>query len=120
VHSSQIGCDAPAHVERSEREPLGTTIQASPRFGGTTPYGQRDAMPIFRAAMIYKTVDPAEVRPGDRIFYRDAVRRVTEVFAGGTEGGSFVIFEADEAAHLLKPVDVVDEARTHALLTRFT
>lgn len=69
--------------------------------------------------MIYKTIEPHEVKAGNRIFYREALHRVSEVFAGGTEGGVFVMFDGGNAAHLSDPVDVVDEARTQALLARY-
>jgi len=69
--------------------------------------------------MIFKSVQPEELKRGDRVVYLGHVETVSDVIPGGREGGCYAMFGSGEAAHFVESVTVVDEAKTAALLSRY-
>jgi len=68
--------------------------------------------------MVYKTIDPSQLMPGDRVVYLGSLRTVVE--AGPGRGRTtHATFLGGMEAHLIDPVSIVDEERTRTLLARY-
>ena len=70
--------------------------------------------------MIYKTVQPWDIRPGDRVSHLGSLRTVESARPCDDELAYYIAFLDGLTALVTNELSIVDEKRTDALLQRYT